>query len=70
MIITPLRRRLIAALIGVGVIVANRAWGVELTGLEPILVDTVIALLSAVLAETVPDTKFDDPGDHNVDASP
>lgn len=51
---SPLYTRLISAVIGLLLIIANRRWGLDVTGLEPLLVDTVIGVVALVVSETLP----------------
>jgi hypothetical protein len=47
-------RKLIAAIIGVALMLLHRHLGLDLTGLEPVIIDTVIAILTAVGVWAVP----------------
>jgi hypothetical protein len=47
-------RKLIAAIIGVALMLLHRYLGVDLSGMEPAIIDTVIALLTAFGVWAVP----------------
>lgn len=47
-------RKLIAAVVGVLVMLAHRYLGIDLAGLEPALIDGAIALLTAIGVWAVP----------------
>jgi hypothetical protein len=53
-------RKLIAAIIGVALMLLHRYLGVDLSGMEPAIIDTVIALLTAVGVWAVPNTPPDE----------
>lgn len=57
----PLYTRLISAVIGLALIIANRRWGVDVTGLEPLLVDTIIGVVALIVSESLPAAKVDNP---------
>lgn len=47
-------RKLVVAVVGLALIVANNSLGVDLTGLEPALVDGILAALTALGVYVVP----------------
>ena len=52
-------RKLIAAIIGVALMLLHRYLGVDLSGMEPAIIDTVIAVLTAIGVWAVPNTPPD-----------
>jgi len=56
-------RKFVAALIGILVMILNRKFGVDLYGLEPLVVDLIVGAATLVAIERLPNDRIDTPED-------
>jgi hypothetical protein len=47
-------RKLVVAIVGLALLLVHQHFGLDLLGMEPVIVDTVIAILTAIGIYTVP----------------
>jgi hypothetical protein len=54
-------RKFVAAVIGIGVMLLNRKFGVDLYGFEPLVVDLIVGVATLLAVERLPNDPVDTP---------